>query len=184
MFLQPHLIEGAQMHLQDEADPYGASLLSEDKSALSELLPLLAGSAPNMQKLSGAMAIHLKAFGAADCAALGRVTSFTKLQLSIEGAEMHGGPGPILAQLKQLPKLTDCDLSLVGEGPRFMSMDAAGLQHLPTQLTHLGLEVRLGLHEERLEVRGMHSMGTLHAACRMPHVACRMCMYVARGHAT
>lgn len=57
----------------------------QPKSALAELLPVLADSAPKLQKLSGS--IHLSALSPAAQSALGRMTSLTNIQLAIDGAE-------------------------------------------------------------------------------------------------
>jgi hypothetical protein len=80
------------------------------------------------------------------------LTSLTSLHLDFIGAQHKGGPAPFLSVLQQLPNLKDLELGLTGRGPGFMGVDAAGLPHLPTQLTSLRLGLRLGLHTQDLEV--------------------------------
>lgn len=125
------------------------------RPAFAELLPVLAtGSAPQLQALSGefglsaynsAAAVHNAAAG------LATLTSLTELNLVVGGCEKNGGPAPILSSLQRLSSLRSCELCLAGSGPGFMSMDAAGLEHLPVGLTSLELSVRLGLHDEGME---------------------------------
>lgn len=134
---------------------YTANETYPAKPALHELLPALTSSAPQLAKLVGC--VNMGAFPSAAAArtaagSLGRLTTLTSLQLAIEGAQSRGGPAPFLSALQSLPALAECHLGIVGTGPGFLGPDAAGLQHLPTQLTSLGLGLRLGLHSNSLEV--------------------------------
>lgn len=125
---------------------------------LIELLPTLPACAPRLAKLFGCIQmITFRSASAARSAAnrCSGLTSLTSLHLDFIGAQHKGGPAPFLSVLQQLPNLKDLGLGLTGRGPGFVGVDAAGLQHLPTQLTSLRLGFRLGLHTQDLEVRGV-----------------------------
>jgi hypothetical protein len=126
------------------------------RPAFAELLSVLgAGSTPQLKALSGSFSLVYYSSAAAvqhAAASLANLTSLTELNLVVGGCEENGGPAPILSSLQRLSSLRSCDLRLDGSGPGFMTLDAAGLEHLPVGLTSLELSVGLGLHHDGMEV--------------------------------
>jgi hypothetical protein len=114
---------------------------------------LAAGSTLQLKALSGSFSLSSYSSATAvhnATASLAALTSVTQLKLFVGGCDKNGGPAPILSSLQRLSSLRSCGLCLAFSCPGSMSVDAAGLEHLPVGLTSLDLSV--GMHDERIRM--------------------------------